>query len=474
MNKTILFGGLTPLHELFIKGAVESLGYRAEFLPVPDNESLRIGRELCNRGMCNPTYYTVGNLIKFLRKEAEKGINVEEKYLFVTVGACGPCRFGMYESEYCLALKNAGFKGFEIALLNQSEFSSEGALEITPPFIWRLVKAVWCADIVRDLGYRLRPYETEKGSVNKVIKSWADKLYVVFKQGGKVKDILKALKGLRKDLEKLDFDYLRVKPVVSVIGEFWAHTTESDGNYHIHSWLEEEGAEVRPEPVAGWIDYQLFIEAEKLKQEIKVKGITKSRVKKFLAVKAMAFTFRSLYDLFRSVFSFRPKELPSQKLLAELAKPYFDYFVVGGEGHLEVAKHVYAIKKRNSHMVVSVKPFGCMPSTQSDGAQSKVLSDYPESIFISIETSGDSEVNVKSRVLMKLFEARKAAEAEFEKACQKVGIDREILEKTPSPDNLRKPFVKLSNEFTGTAARFVSANAAFFRTSYTTCKEAGA
>ena len=41
-------------------------------------------------------------------------------YVFITAGACGPCRFGMYEAEYRLALRNSGFDGFRVLLFQQS------------------------------------------------------------------------------------------------------------------------------------------------------------------------------------------------------------------------------------------------------------------------------------------------------------------------------------------------------------------
>jgi len=430
MDKTILFGGLTPIHEKLIKGAVESLGYRVQYLPPPDNVSLAVGREYCNRGMCNPTYYTVGNLLKFLLKESEKGIDVEKTYLFATVGACGPCRFGMYETEYREALKKAGFGKFEVAILNQTEFSHKGSIPLTPSLVYRLVKAVWIADVMRELGYRLRPYERVKGTVDKALEDSANEIYGLLKENENLKEIIKALIKFRKSLENLSFDYSKAKPVVSVIGEFWAHTTESDGNYHVHRWLESEGAEVIPEPVAGWIDYQLFITEEKVKREIKAKGLNAKRIKTLLAAKALALGLRGFYEVLRGIFSFLPKELPSQKYLASLAKPYFDHMVVGGEGHLEVAKHLYYLKHKKAHMILSIKPFGCMPSTQSDGAQAKVISDYPETVFISVETSGDAEVNVKSRILMKLFEAKKLAEKELEEALK---IPASVSAPVPSP-----------------------------------------
>jgi len=470
-KRTILFGGLTPAHELLMKGAVESLGYRAEFLPTPDNLSLAIGRELCNRGMCNPAYYTIGNLIKFLKQKAAEGVDVEKEYTFTTIGACGPCRFGMYESEYRHALKEAGFKNFSVSILNQTKLISEGEVELTPALVWRLIKAVWTADVIRDIGYQLRPYEVEKGSVDKVISEHLQELYTVMKKGGRVKEIVSSLLKLRQKLNNLRFDYTQVKPVVSVIGEFWAHTTEGDGNYRIHRWLEEEGAEVKVEPIAGWIDYQLFLEAEKLKRDLKVKGFSVERLKKLVFVKGMALTFRALYELFRGALAFRPRPLPSQKLLAELAKPYFDYFVVGGEGHLEVAKHVYYLKSRKAHMVLSVKPFGCMPSTQSDGAQAKLLSDYPESIFLSVETSGDGEINVKSRVQMKLYEAKLSALEEYDSLLRELNATFTEVKRLFSREELRKAFVPLKGKFAGTAARALWASRAKLQALLSCCPE---
>ena len=69
----ILYGGLTYAHDFLIKGAMERLGYEVEPLPTPDNEALKVGKEYCNKGQCNPTYYTVGNLVKTLKEKKGKG-----------------------------------------------------------------------------------------------------------------------------------------------------------------------------------------------------------------------------------------------------------------------------------------------------------------------------------------------------------------------------------------------------------------
>src|SRR5947209_4990876 len=111
-NTTLLFGGLTWKHEKLVHGALEGLGYRAEAVPTPNVKAFQTGKEYGNNGQCNPTYFTVGNLVQYLQTLEEQGLSKQEiidRYVFFTAGACGPCRFGMYEAEYRLALRNAGF-----------------------------------------------------------------------------------------------------------------------------------------------------------------------------------------------------------------------------------------------------------------------------------------------------------------------------------------------------------------------------
>ena len=76
-------------------------------------------------------------------------------------------------------------------------------------------------------------------------------------------------------------------------------------------------------------------------------------------------------------------------------------------------------------MVLSLKPFGCMPSTQSDGAQSAVVSTYKDMIFIPVETSGEGDVNAHSRVQMALGEAKVRAKNEMKRVLDETGTTLE-------------------------------------------------
>jgi hypothetical protein len=150
--------------------------------------------------------------------------------------------------------------------------------------------------------------------------------------------------------------------------------------------------------------------------------------------------------------------LAPQEELAEMAHPFYNQFARGGEGHLEVGKNVYYTVHNLCHMVLALKPFGCMPSSQSDGVQSAVVNRFKDMIFLPIETSGEGEVNAHSRVQMALGEAKVKAKIEFEEKLKSTGKTlAEIKEYIAEHPELSRPFYHVPERegVAGTAANFI-------------------
>ncbi len=120
--------------------------------------------------------------------------------------------------------------------------------------------------------------------------------------------------------------------------------------------------------------------------------------------------------------------LVPQKELSRLAHPFYHQLARGGEGYMEVGKNVYYTVNHLCHMVLALKPFGCMPSTQSDGVQSRVVNKFKDMIFLPVETSGEGEVNAHSRVQMALAEAKAKARAEFDSVFAQTGKSLDDLQ----------------------------------------------
>jgi predicted nucleotide-binding protein (sugar kinase/HSP70/actin superfamily) len=437
-DTTLLVSGLTAAHDYLVKGALTGLGYKVEVIDMPDNEALRYGKEFGNRGQCNPTYFTVGNLVKFLTERAKaEGLapkDIVDRYVFLTAGACGPCRFGMYATEYRKALRDGGFDGFRVLLFQQKgglkqATGEEAGLAMNPSFFVGLLRAIIAGDVINGMGYRLRPFEVETGATDRAIEN--TKRYVHDALVAK-KSVLRALLRGRREFSRITLDWTRTAPRVSIIGEFWAMTTEGDGNYQLQRFLEAEGAECDIQFVTNWLlfmlwegrfDTELRADLRGLDKTAR-KGLKDGNVGKKLAGLFVAdLAIRAVFQTFGAAIGFRGYHLPDMDEVAKTAHQYYDNSVRGGEGHMEVGKFILNVLHKKAHMTLSVKPFGCMPSSGvSDGIQSLITGIYPESIFCAIETSGDGKVGVQSRVQMFLFKARLAAQREYADALARLGI----------------------------------------------------
>jgi predicted nucleotide-binding protein (sugar kinase/HSP70/actin superfamily) len=470
---TLLFGGLTWKHEKLVHGALEGLGYLAEAVPTPNVRAFQTGKEYGNNGQCNPTYFTVGNLVQYLQSLEEQGLSKQEiidRYVFFTAGACGPCRFGMYEAEYRLALRNSGFDGFRVLLFQQSgglsQSDAEAGLEMNLDFFLGILNALNCGDVLNEVAYAIRPFEVNAGDTDAKLDQIMDYMHEVFRKkrpwkigenlgkylGGfsdtadyigkfvnqlKGDDYVPALKRCREMFNEVEVDRLRVKPIVKITGEFWAQTTEGDGNFNMFNFLQREGAQVLVEPIGTWVMYMIHQVVQKYKdfkgleegtvlpplwrldKRAKIEWEYRQRVAKLKLAEAI---FKSEYHKIVDTLGGVAHHLADQYELQRLGHPFYNSRSGGGEGHLEVAKNIYYSNKDLAHMVLSLKPFGCMPSTQSDGAQSAVVTNYKEMIYLPIETSGEGEINAHSRVQMALGEAKSKAKKEFAEVLERTGL----------------------------------------------------
>ncbi|MCC6806037.1 MAG: 2-hydroxyglutaryl-CoA dehydratase [Deltaproteobacteria bacterium] len=422
-HTTILVSGLTMAQDLFVQSALRGVGYKVEHMDCPDNDALRYGKEFGNRGQCNPTYFTVGNLVKHLDTLRKKGMRTEdvvENYVFLTAGACGPCRFGTYVTEYRKALRDSGFDGFRVMLFQQKgglkqATGQELGLELAPPFFIGIVKALLAGDVLNAVGYRMRPYEVESGATDRALDACKA---IIVKALEQKTNIMVALLKCRFVLSKVELDRSISKPKVAIIGEFWAMTTEGDGNYKLQRFLEQEGAEVDVQLVTAWLLYNVWEgkydteERMTLRKDDKArKGLAGVNVAKKRAILAVAdVAIRVLFQSFANTIGLHGYHLPNMKQVGEVSHKHYDNNLRGGEGHMEVGKLILNVIHSKVNMTLSVKPFGCMPSSGvSDGVQSWVTERYPDGIFLPIETTGDGAVNVQSRVQMMLFKAKQLA-----------------------------------------------------------------
>jgi predicted nucleotide-binding protein (sugar kinase/HSP70/actin superfamily) len=509
---TILFGGLTWKHERLIEGLLAGAGYLCQRLPETDRAAHGLAQEYCASGLCNPVYFTVGNLLRYLRRLQDSGLSVAEivkKYAYFTAACGGPCRFGMYEAEFRTALTVAGFVGFRVLSFSQDRgiYASSGhsGLQFSADFGWNTLHAFILGDLLNAAQHRLKPFEIQAGAADRAVAKATEAIAEHFHGNhcfelenivpefllpntnsrwyrfpnslGKLWSHLygdamtTVLPVAARELRNVEVDWLRVKPVVKVIGEFWAQMTESDGNFRMLDFLETEGAEVSIEPISTWILYLLQQKNTNAVQRGQMARYTNpwtspkravlarlASYGKRLGFSAGASIYRHHFRRLARLLEFPSPHLASQRELSRMAEPFYDPHLRGGEGHLEVAKTLYYTQKKMCHMVLALKPFGCLPSVQSDAVQASLVERFPEVSFLPVETSADGEIHAHSRAQMALSEARAKALSEFEQVLHTTHRSiEEIRDFVADYPELRHPLHQIprTSGVVSTAANFV-------------------
>lgn len=201
-------------------------------------------------------------------------------------------------------------------------------------------------------------------------------------------------------------------PRIMVTGEFFANMAHNEGNYNLRRFIMDEGCDVHPAFLTQRVMYDMWRMIKNYNRFVKYAENLRDKFKFFfvrIQIVTRQFIIEAIWN--NCIKNFNPSsfgahmKLVDLDMFAELGRPHYDPEIFGGEGNLEIAEAIYYADKVDGF--ISSKPFGCMPSSGvSDGVMAKIMHDKPELNFLSIETSGDNEVSILSRVSMLLFKAK--------------------------------------------------------------------
>jgi len=239
-------------------------------------------------------------------------------------------------------------------------------------------------------------------------------LFEAFKSPFFMLKLPRALKKAGKMLASVEKKDVQL-PLIYMTGEFFANLAHNAGNYDMRRFIMDEGCEVIPGSFTQRALYDNWRRSRDAERGMKYaatkkeyKYWKKSLKKQIGTNKAIMFFYNWMKKHFNPAQFGGKAELDDLDYLADIAHEFYHPEIFGGEGNLEVGEAIHYAGRVDGFL--SSKPFGCMPSSGvSDGVQAKVMSLYPDLNFLSIETSGDNEVSILSRVSMMLFKAKQKA-----------------------------------------------------------------
>ena len=246
---TILAPQMSPIHFQFIEKAARASGYNIDVLPANDKEAIEEGIKYVNNDACYPSILVIGQMINALKS----GKYDPNKTALIISQTGGGCRATNYVGFLKKGLREAGFPNVPIISLNVLGMERQPGFKISYRLIKKLMMGVIYGDLFIRVLYRVRPYETVKGSANKLYEYYREKAFKNVENGNK-NEMNKLVKEIVKAFDTLEIND-EVKPKVGIVGEILVkyHPT---ANNNIVDVLEKEGAEV---VVPELLDFFLYI-----------------------------------------------------------------------------------------------------------------------------------------------------------------------------------------------------------------------
>lgn len=393
---TILAPQMSPIHFQFIEKAVRASGYNIDVLPANDKEAIEEGIKYVNNDACYPSILVIGQMINALKS----GKYDPNKTALIISQTGGGCRATNYVGFLKKGLREAGFPNVPIISLNVLGMERQPGFKISYRLIKKLMMGVIYGDLFIRVLYRVRPYETVKGSANKLYEYYREKAFKNVENGNK-NEMNKLVKEIVKAFDTLEIND-EVKPKVGIVGEILVkyHPT---ANNNIVDVLEKEGAEV---VVPELLDFFLYC---CYNSKFKNRYLSGSSI-----VKTGFDIAISYIESYRKVVI---KELQNSERFGypssinNLAKKAANVVSLGnqtGEGWLLTGEMVELIES-DVNNIVCIQPFACLPNHITGKGMIKALkSKYPLANIVAVDYDpGASEVNQLNRIKLMMSVAFK-------------------------------------------------------------------
>ena len=265
-NKQVLIPEMNRAGAHLLAGVCRSFGIRARVLET--YKGMDLGREFTSGKECYPCQVTMGDILHFMQKEKEHlGANFDpEDYVYFMPESDGPCRFGMYNKYQRIVLDTfAGLDKMKIGSISaRGSYSLAGFMEKDRVRQLRkmMYLSVLLADILDRLLWRVRPYEKEPGSADRLFETSIREMADVFEAHAgemNVQAILQRLDAsIRKGKTLMDPAIAR-KPRIGIVGEIYLRM-HTQANQDLIRTLEKHGAEVVCASLVEWVNFVTYIE----------------------------------------------------------------------------------------------------------------------------------------------------------------------------------------------------------------------
>ena len=433
---TILCPQMSPVHFSLLEAAFNANGYHLEVLPNDNKHAVDVGLKYVNNDACYPSLIVVGQIMDALLS-GKYDLNKTAVIMSQTGGGCRASNYiafirralkkagmeqvpvislnlsglesNLLDAAHVIrrALKKAGMEQVPVISLNLSGLESNPGFKLTLPLVKAVVYAAVFGDIFMKCIYRMRPYELEKGIVNRKHKIW-EKRVIAFLTGSSLSH--SQFKKMCREMVH-DFDTIPIsdekKPRVGIVGEILVKFLPAANN-HLAELLEAEGAEPVVPDLIDFMSYCFY------NQNFKVDNLGFKKSKAFfgnIGIKAIDWVRKTANEALAESRHFHPTA--DIRDLAKMARPIVSEGNQTGEGWFLTGEMMELIHDDVPN-IVCIQPFGCLPNhIVGKGVIKEIRRQYPKANIAAIDYDpGASEVNQLNRIKLMLSTAQKNLKTE--------------------------------------------------------------
>ncbi len=396
---TILCPNMSPIHFDIMEGAFNSCGYN---LVVPDNSnkaSVDVGLKYVNNDACYPSLIVVGQLMDAILS----GKYDTDRLAVIITQTGGGCRATNYIAFIRRALRNAGYEHIPVISLNLAKIETNPGFNINLKLIRRLAYAAIFGDLFMRCLYRMRPYEIEAGSCERVHEKWLKRCRDFVIQGHQNFNTFKRMcREIVEDFDRIPIDEVLKKPRVGVVGEILVKYSPTANN-DLVKLIESEGAEAVVPDLLDFMQYCFY------NQIYKAEHLGKSKKTSYLssiAIWGVDMLRGAAIKALKDSVHFEPPV--SIYKIAECASDIVSIGNQTGEGWFLTGEMIELIHSGVNN-IVCTQPFGCLPNhVVGKGVIKELRRHYPDSNIVAIDYDpGASEVNQLNRIKLMLSTAFK-------------------------------------------------------------------
>jgi predicted nucleotide-binding protein (sugar kinase/HSP70/actin superfamily) len=400
---TIIAPQMAPIHFELLQPIFQGAGYNLQVLPSVDAGAVDAGLKYANNDVCYPSILVTGQIM-----EAVLSGRYDLDHLAVLITQTGGgCRATNYIALIRKALKAAGQPQIPVISLSFNRPTGPKLEEENPGFkitfdmLRRAIYAIYYGDLLMEVTYRCRPYESEPGSANLLFRKWMD----ICKEQMQAKvdrHIFKrTVRQIVAEFDQLPLTGDRQKPRVGVVGEILVkfHPT---ANNQIVDLIESEGCEC---VVPGLTEFFTFAISGGIWQH---RFLSKPLMSAFggkLGIWALDHVRKPVRQALERSKRFTPPTKIYE--LADYAEQILSLCNAMGEGWLLTGEMVELIKSGCPN-IVCTQPFACLPNhVTGKGVIKELRRRYPESNIVAVDYDpGASEVNQLNRIKLMIAVAK--------------------------------------------------------------------